>query len=106
MFKLFVVRGKLLKRTRTQDFVEKVTTSDWDPDLGTDCRTLNMESDKLRTQWFVVGRKSSLIEDVDDLNGGGKRASIHPCKPFDIDTNHSLNTIMRAWDDFFILYPS
>ena len=51
-------------------------------------------------------RKSSLIEDVDDINGDGKRASIHPCKPFDIDTNHSLNTIMRAWDDFFILYPS
>jgi len=65
-----------------------------------------MESDKLWTHWFVVGRKSSLIEDVDDINGGGKRASIHPCKPFDIDTNHSLNTIMRAWDDFFILYPS
>lgn len=70
------------------------------------------DSDKTRTSDKTLEsksgtrRKSSLIEDVDDINGGGKRASIHPCKPFDIDTNHSLNTIMRAWDDFFILYPS
>ena len=63
-------------------------------------------SDKTLESKSGTRRKSSLIEDVDDINGGGKRASIHPCKPFDIDTNHSLNTIMRAWDDFFILYPS
>ena len=73
----------------------------WDSDkTRTSDKTLDGES-KSGTR-----RKSSLIEDVDDINGGGKRASIHPCKPFDIDTNHSLNTIMRAWDDFFILYPS
>ena len=70
-----------------------------------DSRFHGAEVENVRCQREVVSDRGRGSSD-DDQNGSGKRASIHPCKPFDIDTNHSLNTIMRAWDDFFILYPS